>query len=184
MEKSEFCVLIKHFFPMGNLLFKQSNGLIIVIRTLLHQKQWLRGGMLNLNAVVQTQMMLNAQAVQIRQLSRKTPVTHCCDLSFFALSYVFLLLGFEKFSPSEVLFYYFVLSSLFVWLCLLPSTCHFPFSPSVLMLFFYGSSPGLYTRPRECSDCMYSMYSCFLLFLLDVIFRISLIVLSQGDERF
>ena len=34
--------------------------------TLLHQKQWLRGGMLILNAVVQTQMMLNTQVAQIR----------------------------------------------------------------------------------------------------------------------
>ena len=47
---------------MGKILFKQINGLISVIRTLLRRKQRLRGGMLTLNAVVQTQMMLNAQA--------------------------------------------------------------------------------------------------------------------------
>ena len=53
--------------------FKQSNGLISVIQTLLPQKQWLRGGMLTLNAVELTQMMLNTQVAQIRQLSWKTP---------------------------------------------------------------------------------------------------------------
>ena len=57
------------------ILFKQNNGLISVIWTLLCQKQWMRGGMLTLNAVVQTQMMLNAQVVQIQQFSRKTPKT-------------------------------------------------------------------------------------------------------------
>ena len=36
-------------------------------------KRWLRGGMLTLNAVVRTKMMLNAQVSQIRQLSWKTP---------------------------------------------------------------------------------------------------------------
>ena len=45
------------------ILFKQSNGLISVIQTLFCQKQRLRGGMLTLNAVVQTQMMLNTTAV-------------------------------------------------------------------------------------------------------------------------
>ena len=34
------------------ILFKQSNGLISVIQTLLHRKQWLRGGMLTLNMVI------------------------------------------------------------------------------------------------------------------------------------
>ena len=73
MEKSEFHVLIKHCFLMGkNILFKQSNGLISVIRTLLCQKQQLRGGMLTINAVVQIQIMLNAQVAQIQQLSQKT----------------------------------------------------------------------------------------------------------------
>ena len=55
------------------ILFKQSNGLISVIRTLLYEKQWLRGGMLTLNVVVQTQVMLNTQGVQIRRFSQKTP---------------------------------------------------------------------------------------------------------------
>ena len=72
MEKSEFRVLIYHCIQMGKILFKQSNGLISVIRTLLRRKQRLRGGMLILNAVVQTQMMRNAQVAQIWQLSRKT----------------------------------------------------------------------------------------------------------------
>ena len=63
-EKSEFPVLIKYCFLMGKILFKQSNGLISVIWTLLHRKQWLRGGMLTLNAVVQTRVMLNAQVAQ------------------------------------------------------------------------------------------------------------------------
>ena len=55
------------------ILFKQSNGLISVIPTLLHQKQWLRSGIPTLNMVVQTQMMLNIQVTQIQQLSQKTP---------------------------------------------------------------------------------------------------------------
>ena len=58
---------------MGKILFKQSNGLISVIWTQLHRKQWLRDGMPTLNVVVQTQMMLNAQIAQIQQLSQKTP---------------------------------------------------------------------------------------------------------------
>ena len=33
MEKSEFCVLIKHCFLMGKILFKQSKGLISIILT-------------------------------------------------------------------------------------------------------------------------------------------------------
>ena len=72
MEKSEFRVLIKHYFLMGKILFKQNNGLISVIRTRLCRKKRLRGGTLTLNAVVQTQMMLNAQVTQIRQLFQKT----------------------------------------------------------------------------------------------------------------
>ena len=55
---------------MGKILFKQSNDLISVILTLLRRKQRLRGGLLTLNTVVQTQM--NAQVAQIRQFSRKT----------------------------------------------------------------------------------------------------------------
>ena len=57
MEKSGFPVMIKHCFLMGKILFKQNNGLISVIRALLRRKQWLRGGMLILKAVVQTQMI-------------------------------------------------------------------------------------------------------------------------------
>ena len=75
MEKSEFRVLIKHYFLIGKILFKQINSLISVIRTLLRRKQWLRGEMLTLNAVVQTQMMLTAQVAQIRQLSQKRQKT-------------------------------------------------------------------------------------------------------------
>ena len=41
MEKSEFHLLIKHCFLMGKILLKQSNGLISVFWTLLHQEQWL-----------------------------------------------------------------------------------------------------------------------------------------------
>ena len=70
MEKYEFHVLIKHCFLMGKILFKQNNGLISVIR--IFRKQRLRGGILTLNAVVQTQIMLNAQVTQIWQLSKKT----------------------------------------------------------------------------------------------------------------
>ena len=44
MEKSEFRVLIKHCFLMGKIQFKQSNGLVSFIRTLLRWKQQLRGG--------------------------------------------------------------------------------------------------------------------------------------------
>ena len=73
MDKSEFRVLIRHCFLMGKILFNQSNGLIIVILTLFLWRQRLRGDMLTLNAVIQIQIMLNGQADQIRQLSRKTP---------------------------------------------------------------------------------------------------------------
>ena len=61
---------------VGKILFKQSNGLISVIRTMLRRKKKrLRGGILTLNAVVQTQMMLNAQVAQIQLLSRETQKT-------------------------------------------------------------------------------------------------------------
>ena len=83
MQNSEFRVLIKHCFLMGKILFKLSNGLISVIRTLLRRKQRLRGGMLTLNAVVRTQMMLNAQDTQIRQLSRKTQQKNLHKLVLF-----------------------------------------------------------------------------------------------------
>ena len=73
MEKSEFCVLIKHCFLRGKIRFKQSSSFIRVIQTLLHRKQRLTGGMMTLNAVALTQRMLNALFAQIRQLSRKTP---------------------------------------------------------------------------------------------------------------
>ena len=63
IEKSEFCVLIKHCFLMGGIPFKQSTGIISVIWTLLLQKQRLRGGMWTLNMVVQIQMMLNSSFV-------------------------------------------------------------------------------------------------------------------------
>ena len=56
MEKCKFRVLIKHCFLMGKILFKQSNGLISVIRTLLSRKQRLRGSMLTLNAVTDTKV--------------------------------------------------------------------------------------------------------------------------------
>ena len=55
------------------ILFKQSNGLISVIQTLLCRKQQLRGAMLTLNMFVQTQMMLNTQVAQSQQLFWKTP---------------------------------------------------------------------------------------------------------------
>ena len=51
-EKSEFHVLIKHCFLRGKILFKESNGLISIIWTLLCWKQELRGGMLTLNEKV------------------------------------------------------------------------------------------------------------------------------------
>ena len=72
MEKSEFRVLIKHCFLMGKIVFKQSNGLISVIRSLFCRKQQLSSGTSTLNAAVQTQMILNAQVAQIRHLPRKT----------------------------------------------------------------------------------------------------------------
>ena len=43
------------------ILFKQSNGLIRAVRNLLRRKQQLRDGMLTLNGVLQTQMILSAQ---------------------------------------------------------------------------------------------------------------------------
>ena len=45
--------------------------MIKIIWTLLHWKQWLRGSMLTLNAVVQIQKMLKAKVTQIQQLSQK-----------------------------------------------------------------------------------------------------------------
>ena len=57
---------------MVKILFKQSNGLISAIWTLLCWKLWLRGGMPTLNMVVQTQLMLNAHVTRIQQLSQKT----------------------------------------------------------------------------------------------------------------
>ena len=75
MEKSEFCVLIKHCFLMVKILFKQSNGLIRVIQTLFHQKQWLRGSMLTLNAVVQIQMIVNTQ-VNTKKLHKLVLADH------------------------------------------------------------------------------------------------------------
>ena len=73
MEKSEIHVLIKHCFLMGKNTVQAKHGFISVIWTLLHWKQWFRVGRLTLNAVVQTQMMLNTQITQIWQLSWKTP---------------------------------------------------------------------------------------------------------------
>ena len=72
MEKIYILCVDKALISDGKILFKQSNALIIVIRTLFRRKQRLRGGMLTLNAVVKTQTMLNAQVTHIRQLSRKT----------------------------------------------------------------------------------------------------------------
>ena len=73
MEKSEFRLLIKHCFLMRKILFKQINGQKSVIRTLPRRKQRLRGGMLTLIAVVQTQMMLKTKVAIIRELFQKTP---------------------------------------------------------------------------------------------------------------
>ena len=73
MKKILISCVDKALLSTGKILIKQSNGLISVIRTLLRRKQRLRGGMLTLNAVVQTQMILNTQVTQIRQMSRKTP---------------------------------------------------------------------------------------------------------------
>ena len=72
MEKSEFRVLIKHCILMEKIQSQQSSGLISVIWTLFRRKTWLRGGILILNVVGQTQIMLNDQVAQIRQLSGKT----------------------------------------------------------------------------------------------------------------
>ena len=69
IEKFEFHA------SMRKILFKQSNSLISVIRTLLRRKQRLRGDMLTLYGFVQTQMMLNVQVTQIQQLYLKTPKT-------------------------------------------------------------------------------------------------------------
>ena len=55
---------------MGKYTVQANNGLI---STLLCVKQWLRGGMLTLNAVVWIQIMLNTQVAQIWQLSGKIP---------------------------------------------------------------------------------------------------------------
>ena len=73
VEKSEFRVDKALLSDREKIMFKQSNGLISVIWTLLSRKQGLRGGMLTLNTVIQTQMMLNTQLAQIRHLSPKTP---------------------------------------------------------------------------------------------------------------
>ena len=73
MEKSEFRVDKTLLSDGIKIRFKESNGLIRVIQTLLHWKQWLRDGMLTLNTVIQAQMMLNTQVAQIWQLSCKIP---------------------------------------------------------------------------------------------------------------
>ena len=66
MKKSEFCVLIKHWFLIRK-NFKKSNDLTSLIRTLLCQEQRWGEDILTLNGFVQTQMMLNAKVTQIRQ---------------------------------------------------------------------------------------------------------------------
>ena len=75
LYSEKFCVEKSIQFVKLWISWKQGNGLISVIRTLLRRKQLLKGGMLTLNAVVRIQIMLNAQLVKIRQLSRKTPKT-------------------------------------------------------------------------------------------------------------
>ena len=72
MDKKEFRVLIKHSFFMGKILLKQSSGLINVMATLHKGTQQSSTGMMNLNAVVQTPMTLNALVAQNQQLFRKT----------------------------------------------------------------------------------------------------------------
>ena len=65
---------------MKKILFQKSNGMISVVRTLFRRKHRLRGGMPTFNAVLQTQMILNAQVAQIRQLSQKKNVGWGRDL--------------------------------------------------------------------------------------------------------
>ena len=66
-------------FWWKKILFKQSNGLISVIQTLLYRTKWLRGCMLTLNTVIQTQMVLNTQVTQIGQFSWKRPKSSTND---------------------------------------------------------------------------------------------------------
>ena len=66
-------MLMKHCLLIGKIQVKQSNVSISVFWSLLRQKQRLRGAMLTLDAVLQPQMVMNAEVAQIRQLSRKTP---------------------------------------------------------------------------------------------------------------
>lgn len=47
----------------GIILLKQSTVLIIAISTLLHRKQWLRGGKLILNMVVQTNSVVVLESI-------------------------------------------------------------------------------------------------------------------------
>ena len=55
-----------------NILFNQSNVLIVLFGLCFVGNNSFRGGMLTLNAVVHTQIMLNGQFTQFCQLSRKT----------------------------------------------------------------------------------------------------------------
>ena len=72
MDKKEFRVLIKHCFLMGKNTVEQSSGFMRIIGTLHQGNQQSSTGMLNLNAVVQTLMTLNALIVKNQQLSQKT----------------------------------------------------------------------------------------------------------------
>ena len=66
MDSKQFRVLIYHCFWMKKTHCKRSNGLKSATGILLHKKQPFVGGMLSLNVVVQTLMMLNTSAGQMR----------------------------------------------------------------------------------------------------------------------
>lgn len=68
MDRAEFRVLRKHCFLNDKILFKQRYGLICVIHTLFRRVHRLTRGILPLNAVVQTQLMVKAVVTKNWQL--------------------------------------------------------------------------------------------------------------------
>ena len=77
MEKSVFCVLIKHYFLMAKNTVQAKQRLdkyhsdSALLETIVKRCMT----MFKVNMIVQTQMMLNTQLVQIWQLSWKTSKT-------------------------------------------------------------------------------------------------------------
>ena len=74
MEKTEFRVLIKHYFSRGKPYQKPRLSSINIIRTLFRRMEWFRSGLPNFVAVVRAQKQYQVQVVQIRSLHQKCPI--------------------------------------------------------------------------------------------------------------